>query len=613
MRAPLLLTLLLLAPRHGAVARRRGGKASVWDATPVSALDVPEGRPRCDLPRIAAADLTAQRFAAEFRHRAPVVIEGLAASEAWPAFTRWQKQPLLDRVGDRAVLVRDGTASDLIKQKNGAGGSRRISFRKFIAEAFDRRPPAASTPLRKIAEANYQIDQSFLAEGGRELLEDFSVPAPLASLAEQGPPDEQQAPFMFAGARGSGVGFHRHGEAWNAVVFGRKRWFFFPPAWRSPLLGVEPDLDVDGLAWLRGFYEVLAGTAVAPIECVTGPGDVMYIPASWHHATVNVQDTIGVFVNHVPFEADTIRPVGDYHWRVAPKDTLDEATAHAALDGGVDCRIEAEGCLEQTVDAAVVLLAEYIWCEEDGGGVAQPRQLSREAVERAEKGLALLRAAITQVAVPMDDTAARRAWARGAFVLGMGSVSCPGPHANETAARTALSRALAVGYAPVGFKEHQAALEGIRLAPEGISEAERAEQCRQGVALVDAAVAMPSSHHGINLYARSTLLMGKASFLRELGEGEAAVAALTDALELNPLLPAPYMMRAQALSKLGQHSAAAASLQAMVDTLLVACERCASSTPGVTCSEGTPGDACAEVRRAEMILADHKGKAARRE
>ena len=87
-----------------------------------------------------------------------------------------------------------------------------------------------------------------------------------------------QDPLFFLGARGSGVGFHRHGEAWNAVIFGRKRWFLYPPEWRSSLLGVDPDQAVDGLGWFRSRYPILADTPMAPMECVTGVGDVFYFP-----------------------------------------------------------------------------------------------------------------------------------------------------------------------------------------------------------------------------------------------------------------------------------------------------------------------------------------------
>ena len=75
---------------------------------------------------------------------------------------------------------------------------------------------------------------------------------------------------------GSGVGFHRHGEAWNGVVHGRKRFFLFRPEWKSGLLGIAPDLPYDGLQWFKRFFsKTLSGTALAPIECVTTPGKML--------------------------------------------------------------------------------------------------------------------------------------------------------------------------------------------------------------------------------------------------------------------------------------------------------------------------------------------------
>ena len=62
-------------------------------------------------------------------------------------------------------------------------------------------------------------------------------------------------------------------------------------------------------------------------ECVTGPGEVFYFPESWHHATLNVADTIGIAFNHVPPPDESSRLVTprDYHWRIYPLDRLHES------------------------------------------------------------------------------------------------------------------------------------------------------------------------------------------------------------------------------------------------------------------------------------------------
>ena len=34
--------------------------------------------------------------------------------------------------------------------------------------------------------------------------------------------------IFFLGSSASGVSFHKHADAWNGVIYGRKRWFLYP-------------------------------------------------------------------------------------------------------------------------------------------------------------------------------------------------------------------------------------------------------------------------------------------------------------------------------------------------------------------------------------------------
>jgi len=60
----------------------------------------------------------------------------------------------------------------------------------------------------------------------------------------------------------------------------------------------EGELNCSGLGWARRFYARVGGTPLAPLECTLGPGDVLYIPQDWNHATINVQESIGVAMNY---------------------------------------------------------------------------------------------------------------------------------------------------------------------------------------------------------------------------------------------------------------------------------------------------------------------------
>eukprot|EP01045_Picozoa_sp_COSAG04_P049253 COSAG04_NODE_19326_length_419_cov_0.506250_1_plen_112_part_10 len=71
---------------------------------------------------------------------------------------------------------------------------------------------------------------------------------------------------------------------------------------------------------------------------------------SWHHATLNVADTIGIAFNHIPPPAEMKQEVTprDFHWRIAPLDILSpQAASNAIAAAGslpADCSaVGAEG------------------------------------------------------------------------------------------------------------------------------------------------------------------------------------------------------------------------------------------------------------------------------
>ena len=102
------------------------------------------------------------------------------------------------------------------------------------------------------------------------------------------------------GGSGSGVPFHTHGPVFAEVLYGAKRWFLKAP-------GPEPAFDPDGssLRWLLDVYPGYAarefrdpGDPAPILECVVRRGEFLYIPGWWHHATLNIGQTVfmSVFV-----------------------------------------------------------------------------------------------------------------------------------------------------------------------------------------------------------------------------------------------------------------------------------------------------------------------------
>jgi hypothetical protein len=96
--------------------------------------------------------------------------------------------------------------------------------------------------------------------------------------------------LFFLGPRNSGAYTHQHTAAWNAIVYGAKRWYLLPPAARH-----GPDTEMPGgmIEWLRTTKPSLP---VAALECTQYAGELLYVPASWWHGVLNLCDTVGVAI-----------------------------------------------------------------------------------------------------------------------------------------------------------------------------------------------------------------------------------------------------------------------------------------------------------------------------
>ena len=113
---------------------------------------------------------------------------------------------------------------------------------------------------------------------------------------------------LYMGDAGTGAPFHTHIDAWNVLLHGRKRWWLTPPA--SATTSREPSID-----WYTRTYAVplpftvaAATTATASaagslpgkqtagrtFECVQDAGEVLYVPQSWGHATLNLRQSVGL-------------------------------------------------------------------------------------------------------------------------------------------------------------------------------------------------------------------------------------------------------------------------------------------------------------------------------
>jgi len=84
------------------------------------------------------------------------------------------------------------------------------------------------------------------------------------------------------GGRGSGVQWHIHGPGFSQALHGRKHWVLYPPE-------KQPNYDPDYTSrhWMEQVYTSLKDEDL-PWECTLHPGDMIYFPDHWYHATLNL-------------------------------------------------------------------------------------------------------------------------------------------------------------------------------------------------------------------------------------------------------------------------------------------------------------------------------------
>jgi len=88
------------------------------------------------------------------------------------------------------------------------------------------------------------------------------------------------------GGSATGVPLHKHGAAFSETAFGVKRWFVAPPSSDVRFQPGQSTFD-----WFRS--HVAEGAFPEDVQmCSQKPGEVLYTPEGWWHATLNVGETV---------------------------------------------------------------------------------------------------------------------------------------------------------------------------------------------------------------------------------------------------------------------------------------------------------------------------------
>ena len=123
----------------------------------------------------------------------------------------------------------------------------------------------------------YLFGETYGAEWKRILL-DYEMP-PCSTCENR----ELSALAFGVGNCGSGVQWHTHGPGFSESIHGFKHWVLYPPD-RKP----SYNSDYASRYWMENNYMDIANEDDMPWECTLNPGDLIYFPDQWHHATINL-------------------------------------------------------------------------------------------------------------------------------------------------------------------------------------------------------------------------------------------------------------------------------------------------------------------------------------
>ena len=123
----------------------------------------------------------------------------------------------------------------------------------------------------------YLFGETYGVEWKRMLL-DYEMP-PCSTCENR----ELSALAFGVGNCGSGVQWHTHGPGFSESIHGLKHWVLYPPD-RKP----SYNSDYASRYWMENNYMDIANEDDMPWECTLNPGDSIYFPDQWHHATINL-------------------------------------------------------------------------------------------------------------------------------------------------------------------------------------------------------------------------------------------------------------------------------------------------------------------------------------
>jgi len=207
--------------------------------------------------------LTQKEFLEKYAYTEPVIVRDTTNNDLFRALTG--RHELMSSYGE--YHVRLSSANSYSYEK------RDISFNEYCNKHLS---PQNRNTLGN--ETFYMFGDNDYEEW-KDLLDEYMQPPYTL------PRHKPALSFGVAGP-GSGVPFHFHGPGFAEAVHGRKRWFLTRP-------DEQPEFHPNKttLQWFLEDYSRVS-KEVELFECTIRPGEAIYFPDKWWHATLNLDTSV---------------------------------------------------------------------------------------------------------------------------------------------------------------------------------------------------------------------------------------------------------------------------------------------------------------------------------
>ncbi|KAK9854449.1 hypothetical protein WJX84_003525 [Apatococcus fuscideae] len=210
----------------------------------------------------------------------PVILTDVVSK--WPAMHKWSRKHLRKAFRNTRVIV----------------GEYPMDFDKYLTYMDGN---ADEMPL-------YLFDKHF-ADKAPSLAQDYQLPPQFSDdlFAAMGEKDRPDHRWLIFGPARSGSSFHQDPNAtsaWNAVIYGSKKWILYPPHITPP--GVHASADGADVAaplslteWFMNFHKQARKGPHPAIETTVRAGELLFVPRGWWHMAINLEETLAITHNYV--------------------------------------------------------------------------------------------------------------------------------------------------------------------------------------------------------------------------------------------------------------------------------------------------------------------------